>query len=465
METSIIAVPKASPDPLPELEAYLEPLARLFRRSQSRQSLERYVTGLLTDLGRKNCDTIAAAVAGTSTERLQHLLTDAGWEALTLDRVRVEQLVQKSPRGGILVLDDTGVPKKGKSSVGVARQYSGTLGKIGNCQVVVSAEYVADEPCSSTPLHWPVSAQLYLPQEWAEDPQRRQRAQIPEGEDFKTKPDLALDLVDRSSVWEVPFRFVVADPGYGSNPSFLQGLEERQLHYVCGVEKSFGVRLPAEIQAAERATPEYSGMGRPPSPRPAPLYPVKELIRTMPEDAWRRVQWREGTKGALVKQFVAQRVHRATGNPASGRRLGHHRVKTGPQGWLLVERPLPEEEGEVKFYYSNLPANVPLERLVQLAHSRWTIEQFYEDAKGECGLDDYQGRLWEGIHRHLALTMLAYSFLVQQRMNAVEEGEGDFSPLSTPQSTSSTPKSAGVAPSGPGPMVHRHRPDQALPTT
>src|SRR5947209_20164416 len=138
-------VPKASPETLPELATYLAPFAPLFRRSTSRASVERYLTGLLTDLPRKNCDTIAAAVAGTSTERLQHLLTDADWDAEVLDKQRVKQLVARSPGDGILVLDDTGFPKKGKRSVGVQPQYCGALGKIANCQVVVSAEYVADE--------------------------------------------------------------------------------------------------------------------------------------------------------------------------------------------------------------------------------------------------------------------------------------------------------------------------------
>src|ERR671932_234827 len=157
---------KACPVPLPELAVFLEPFASLFRRSESRESLERYVTGLLTDLPRKNCDTIAAAVAGTSTERLQHLLTDADWDPLALDEARVRQLVVQSPSDGILALDDTGLPKQGKASVGVARQYSGTLGKVTNCQVVVSAEYIEDAPATSTPLHWPVSARLYLHETW-----------------------------------------------------------------------------------------------------------------------------------------------------------------------------------------------------------------------------------------------------------------------------------------------------------
>ena len=162
-------VPKASPDALPELAAYLAPFASLFRRSTSRESVERYLTGLLTDLERKNCDTIAAAVVGTSTERLQHLLTDATWDPQALDQQRVRALVVQSPPQGLLVLDDTGLPKQGRASVGVARQYSGTLGKIANCQVVVSAHYVADEPASRAPVHWPLTAQLYLPEAWATD--------------------------------------------------------------------------------------------------------------------------------------------------------------------------------------------------------------------------------------------------------------------------------------------------------
>src|SRR4051812_4639913 len=171
-----VAVPKAGPAPLPALAAYLAPFAPLFRRAQSRQSLERYVTGLLTDLPRKNCDTIASVVAGTSTERLQHLLTDADWQADALDERRVRPMVARSPRDGILVLDDTSFPKKGTHSVGVQPQYCGALGKVATCQVVVSAEYVADEPASSTPLHWPVTARLCLPEGWANDPERRKHA-------------------------------------------------------------------------------------------------------------------------------------------------------------------------------------------------------------------------------------------------------------------------------------------------
>jgi SRSO17 transposase len=407
-------VPKASPDTLPELATYLEPFAPLFRRSTSRASVERYLTGLLTDLERKNCDTIAAAVAGTSTERLQHLLTDATWEPQALDQLRVTALVAQSPPHGLLLLDDTGLPKQGRSSVGVARQYSGTLGKVANCQVVVSAHYVADEPTSSAPVHWPLTARLYLPEAWAADSARRAKVRVPTDVTFQTKPELALALVDQARTWGVPFACVVADAGYGDNPTFLQGLDDRQVAYVVGVSSTFGVRLPAEVHAAALLPPPRPrGRGQPQKPRPAPLYAAKAVLDALPADRWQPITWREHDDVVLRKHFVAVRVPWATGGAQFS--TSHHRVTTGPEGWLLGERPLPGEHGEVKWYYSNLPVDTPLHRLVELAHSRWPIEQFYEDAKGECGLDHYQGRRWDGLHRHLALVMLAYSFLARQR--------------------------------------------------
>lgn len=452
-------VPRAGPAPLSALEAYLRPYASLFRQPQSRPtwaSVERYVTGLLTDLPRKNCDTIAAAVANTTTERLQHLLTDAAWDARALDEARVRRLVPVSPTDGILVLDDTGLPKQGKASAGVARQYSGTLGKVANCQVVVSAEYVEDAPTTSTPWHWPVSAQLYLHQSWMGDTveakARRTRAQIPTEVAFQTKPEIAVEVVDRALAWGVPFGCVVADAGYGEAPTLLGGLEAREIPYVCGVRRTFGLRLPDEVQvAAAGPRPPYRGKGRPPGRRPAPLWDAETLLDCLPEDAWETVTWREGTKTALAKQFVAVRVHRATGSPDSGRSVAHHRISTGPEGWLLAERPRPGESGEHKWYFCWLPADAPLERLVTLAHARWVIEQFYEDAKGECGLDDYQGRRWDGLHRHLALVMLTYSFLATQRLLRLRRSRRSRrrdAPLAS-HPTQSSPAAAGLFPPDP----------------
>lgn len=480
-----IAVPKASTEALPELAEFLAPFAPLFRRSTSRHSLERYVTGLLTDLGRKNCDTIAAAVAGTSTERLQHLLTDAEWDPEELDAARVRALSARSPKG-VLVLDNTDLPKQGQSSVGVARQYSGSLGKVANCQVVVSAEYVADAPTSPAPLHWPVSGRLYLPEEWANDPERRGPAHVPEDVRFRTKPEIALSLVDRARDWRVPFDVVVSDSGYGDNPGFLAGLEERHIAYVCAVESTFGVRLAEEVRAAAQAGPTpYKGMGRPPKPRPAPLYTAREVIESLPEEAWQTVAWRKGAKGDLSKRMVAIRVHRGTGSP--DRSTGHSRVSTGPEGWLLAERPLGREgndgeAGETGYYFAMLPADTPIERLSELAHSRWAIEQFYEDAKGECGLGDYQGRRYDGLHRHLALSMLSYSFLMVQSValpppdaDTTEEAPEHASPEACAEdglfplgaetdAAADAQARADVAVAGLGALVHRHRPGHALPS-
>src|SRR2546421_2811455 len=449
-------VPKASPETLPELVTYLTPFAPLFRRSTSRESVERYLTGLLTDLPRKNCDTIATAVAGTSTERLQHLLTDATWEPQALDQQRVTALIAQSPSQGILVLDDTGLPKQGRSSVGVARQYSGTLGKVANCQVVVSAHYVADEPTSSAPVHWPLTARLYLPEAWATDHARRAKVHVPPAAPFRTKPELALALVDQARAWGVPFAWVVADAGYGDNPTFLLGLAARQSAYVVGVSSSFGVRLPDEVLAATLAPPpRLRGRGQPKKPRPAPLYAAPAVLEALPEDRWQTITWREHDDVVLRKQFAAVRVHWATRGTQFSTR--HHRVSTGPEGWLLGERPVPGESGDRKWYFSTLPADTPLRRLVELAHSRWPIEQFYEDAKGECGLDHYQGRRWDGLHRHLALVMLAYSFLACQRWTPADPA--GFSPLWEAAVVSGgPPPGARVALPGCRGVAHRGQP-------
>jgi SRSO17 transposase len=255
---------------------------------------------------------------------------------------------------------------------------------------------------------------------------------------------------------------VVTDAGYVDNPTFLQGLDDRQVAYVVGVSSTFGVRLPDEVHvAALLPPPRPRGRGQPQKPRPAPLYEAKAVLDALPEDRWQPITWREYDDVVLRKQFVAVRAHWATGSAQFS--TSHPRVYTGPEGWLLGERPLPGERGEVKWYDSNLPADTSLQRLVELAHSRWPIEPFYEDAKGECGLDHYQGRRWDGLHRHLALVMLASSFLARQRwMPANMVG---FSPL----------WGASVLPSGPPPgapvalprccvVAHRYQPDRPVPS-
>jgi SRSO17 transposase len=409
---------------------------------------------------RKNCDTIAAAVADTDPERLQHLLTDAEWEASALDEARVRHLAGVSPPAGVLLIDDTGLPKQGRASPGVARQYCGTLGKVGNCQIVVTAEYVVDVPSATQPLHWPVAARVYLPASWAQDPTRRRRARIADTTAFATKSELALELVDCARAWGVAFGVVVADANYGSNPHFLAGLEERGLGYVVAVDKRFGVRAPDAVAVVASApAPAYRGVGRPRKKRPADVHVAEEIAAHLTDADYTAVTWRDGTAGPLCKQVAACRMHRAAGPPTT---TSPRRIRTGPQGWFLVERPLPGESGDTSYYLSNLGADVSRDRLVQLAHARWAIEQFYEDAKGECGLDDYQGRRWDGLHRHLALVLLAYSFLMIDRHT--EDGVPVLSPLRNwPVVPRRPPPRFGPSPARPRPVVRAHRPDSTLP--
>ena len=365
----------ASPASLPELDEFLATFQVRFRRPECQAALERYLTGLLTELPNKNCDTMAEAVPGTSEQRLQEFLTNMQWDEQDLNRQRVAKMIAEATVGnGVLLFDDTGFAKQGKASVGVARQYSGTLGKVGNCQVGVTCCY--SDPQAS----WPVAVRLYLPQEWTDDPERLRRARVPADVPFQTKPQIALTLLDQARAWGVPHRCVVADADYGDNPNFLAGLETRHERYVVAVRSDFQVR---------------------PQCRDAPhAQRVDQVLSAVPRRQWRTIRWRHGSKGWLRKKFVAVRAWRITAE-------GETRI-----GWLLGERAARGQPEEPKYYWSNLPASASLEELVDYAHRRSAIEQFHEEAKEELGWDQYQGRLWPGFHRHAVTVMLAMSFLL-----------------------------------------------------
>jgi SRSO17 transposase len=369
----------ASPSTLPELEEFLSTFQARFRRPEGKAALERYLTGLLTELPNKNCDTMATAVPGTSEQRLQELLTNMHWDEQDLNRQRVEKLIAEATLGnGVLIFDDTGFAKQGKASVGVARQYSGTLGKVGNCQVAVTCCYA--DPHAS----WPVAVRVYLPQEWMDDAARLQRARVPPDVTFQTKPQIALALLDQARSWGVPHRCVVTDADYGDNPNFLAGLEDCHERYVVAIRSDFQVRPKCR--------------GAPPSQR------ADQVLSRVPRRQWRTVRWRQGSKGWLRKKFVALRAWRITAE-------GEAHI-----GWLVGERAARGQPEEHKFYWSNLPASATLEELVDYAHRRHAIEQFHEEAKEELGWDQYQGRLWPGFHRHAVTVMLALSFLLWQEL-------------------------------------------------
>lgn len=397
-----MAIPKAGCEPLADLDAFLEPYAALLRRAESRHALERYTTGLLSDLTRKTASDLGRTIPDTNGQRLQEFLTRTEWRPEEMDRLRIQDMRQHASAGkGVLVIDDTGFAKKGTHSVGVTRQYSGTLGRVDNCQVLVSAHYV------DRVFDWPVAARLYLPETWANDASRRLHARVPEEIPFQTKGDIGLSLVDVGRSAGIALRAVVTDAGYGDQSSFLDGLEQRELPYVVGLKSTVRFRVADEVEAdhGESIRPPYSGWGR---PRRAEQ--LQHRVRTeeaatilaaLPETAWQTIAWREGAKGALVKEFARVRVYR------TGQR-GKHLPSTG---WLLGERSLPGRAGDHKYYFAFGLDDLPIDDLVELAHVRWVVERFYQDAKGELGLDDYEGRLWTGFHRHVALVMLAHSYL------------------------------------------------------
>jgi SRSO17 transposase len=419
----------ASPAELPELKDYLGAFEVHFRRPEGAKALERYTTGLLTEVTNKNCDTLAQVVPGTSEQRLQEFLTNMQWDEEDLNRQRVQKMSAEATLGeGVLVLDDTGFPKQGKASVGVARQYSGTLGKVGNCQVAVTCCY------TDAQASWPVAVRLYLPKAWVEAPERRAKARVPDEVTFQTKLEIALMLLDQARAWGVPYRCVVADAGYGDNPPCLAGLEARRERYVVGVCADFRVSRQRQTMS--------------------PVQRADALLQRIPRAQWRTIRWRQGAKGWLRKKFVAVRCWRLCSD--------------GPRhvGWLLGERPTRGQPEERKYYWSNLPASTLLEELAGYAHRRYAIEQFHEEAKGELGWDQYQGRLWPGFHRHTVTVMLAYSFLVwlelRQRHQQKRRGRprAPFSPSagSAPEDTPGRASGGRPVASPPsGPVVGHNR--------
>ena len=397
---------KAGAAPLAGLATYLEPFAKLVRRSESKHALERYTTGLLSDLSSKTAAQMGQALPETNDQRLQEFLTNTAWDAREMDRLRLAHMVKHASVGeGVLVVDDTGIAKKGTHSVGVARQYSGTLDRVDNCQVRVTAHYVDGV------FDWPVMARLYLPERWTKDSGRCRKAQVPSQTGFQTKGEIALELIDEGRNAGIECRAIVADAGYGDQPAFLDGLETRRMAYGVGVAVATRFRLAEAVEADPGDPPprEYSGKGRP--RRASTLaerigsLEAKAILDGLPAEAWRPVAWREGSKGALVKACARVRVYRT----------GQHGKPIASSGWLVGERPLEGHAGDRKQSFVWGLDELGMEGLIGLPHVRWVIERFYQDAKGELGLDDYEGRLWPGLHRHLALVMLAHCFLTLQQ--------------------------------------------------
>src|SRR3954454_12993253 len=383
---------------------YVGRLGDVLGHADRRAPLRGYTNGLLLPGERKSVEPMAARVdparVGAAHQSLHHFVAKAAWDdAALLAAVRAYALPAMLERGPVRawIVDDTGLPKKGKLSVGVARQYCGQLGKRDNCQVAVTLS-VATEQASL-----PVAYRLYLPEAWAADPARRATAGVPEEVAFATKPAIALGQVRQALADGVPPGVLVPDAGYGNDTDFRDGITGLGLAYVAGILGTTNLWPPGAgpLPAAPR-----SGKGRPPKRlrRDAAHRPLaaEKLAAGLPAGAWRTVTWREGTAGPLASRFAAVRV-----------RPAHDDFRlSGPRAeeWFLAEWPEGEDE-PTKYWLSTLPEAAALEEVVAHAKLRWHIERDFEELKQGLGLGHFEGRGWRGFHHHASLSIAAYAFL------------------------------------------------------
>ena len=362
--------------------------------------------GLLLNGERKSVEPMASRLPDGNVQAMQQFIGQSPWDWSPIwERLGRRMTAELEPESA-WVIDDTGFPKQGDHSVAVERQYSGTLGKTGNCQVAVSLHHVGAQ--GSAALNW----RLYLPEAWIGDQERRAEAGIPKEVEFQKKWQLALEMIDEVRGWGLADRMVVADAGYGDATEFRDGLEARKLPYVVGVSSQVGVwAKPPKIHI-----PEYSGRGQPATryqyakQRPSSVRDV-----ALHAKGWKKIRWREGSKGWLESRFLAVRVQ-----PSHGFVDGEPPHK---EVWLLVQ--WPEEEKEpTRYFLCDLPPTTTLRRLVRAAKSRWKIEQDYLQLKDELGLDHYEGRNWAGWHHHVSMVMMAHAFLTLERQSGWPSRDG-----------------------------------------
>jgi len=387
-----------------DLDRWLAPFLGAFRHKTRARMCPVYVAGLIGVGDRKSVQPMAARDGEVGYDQLHHFIASGVWDAAPLDRA----LLTEADRmvGGAdawLIVDDTALPKKGEHSVGVAPQYASSLGKTANCQSLVSLTLASRE----VPVM--VGLRLFLPESWTEDPERMARARVPEDRrGALTKPEIAIEEIDRVIASGARFGCVLADSGYGSSGPFRQALSERGLRWGVGLSRRQNV-YPADVALIF----PVAKAGR------ARKYNIPDQLPVAAEallagGKWRKVSWRRGTKGRLTCLFAARRVRIADGHK---HRMLDNRMQCmpGEEVWLVGER---RSTGEKKYYVSNLPANTSLKTLAATIKARWVCEQAHQQLKEELGLDHFEGRSWTGLHRHALMTMIAYAFLQSRRLKA-----------------------------------------------
>ena len=390
---------RGADDSASRFEAYVDGLASVIGHEDREGPLRDYCVGLIMPGERKSVEPMAAVTAparvAAQHQSLLHFVGRSPWSdepVLTQVRERVLPAIERHGPIEAWIIDDSGFPKQGKHSVGVAPQYCGQLGKETNCQVAVSLS-IANHHASL-----PVAYRLYLPHAWAEDEARRRKAGVPAEISFKSKQEIAFDQLRWACEAGVPRGVVLTDADYGRNGRLRANITALGLTYVAGIQSSVLVWRPGSRPRPGRERPKWGRRGEP------DLRSVKQVAFGLPAKAWHTIRWREGTADWLSSRFARLRV-----------RVAHAHAPTGDQKeWLLIEWP-PGEKEPTRYWLSTLPKNIPFRDLVDITKLRWRIERDYQELKQEIGLGHYEGRGWRGFHHHATLCIAAYGFLISER--------------------------------------------------
>jgi SRSO17 transposase len=376
------------------LKSYFDEIGALLGNDSRRQSFAIYAMGILGDGERKSVEPIAARACcdperlDAAHQSLLHFVGSARWDDAAVRRVAASHAMAAITEHGPVeawIVDDTGMLKQGKHSVGVQRQYTGSAGKVANCQIAVSLSVATRES------HAPIDVELYMPQSWVDDAKRRRVARVPDSLTFKTKPQLALDMIRRAAKAKVPRGVLLADSAYGSSADFREGVRDLGLHFAVGVDPQTSVWL---VDDENRRSEE-----------PASVRDIAAALDELGE--FRRCSWRRGTQGDMSARFAARRVVPAYKDPS---RPEDEREEL----WLLVEWRDGEQE-PANYFLSSLPKRWTKKQLIRIVMQRWRTERIYEDLKGELGFDHYEGRSFPGWHHHVTVVLCCYAFVVAER--------------------------------------------------
>ncbi|HET6385392.1 MAG TPA: IS701 family transposase, partial [Armatimonadota bacterium] len=393
--------------------AFRQQFAPVLGRKQWRERSQEYLRGLLVQAEERcNAENISEAI-GCSARVMQRFLTEAGWDdTAVMERLQSVASPRLSHPGAIWAVDESGIPKQGKKSAGVARQYCGALGKVGNCQIGVFLAYLSPRG------RLLVDKRLYLPQDWCNDCQRCEEAGIPaERRVYRSKPMLALEMMEQAIRWRhLQAQWVTGDDAYGQCPAFRDGVRILGLKFVLDVPSTTPV-WPLEPIMEQ---PVSSGKGRPKEPQPleGQRKEIRERAASLPEEAWQRITVAEGEQGPRIYCFACERLRETRdGEP-------------GEEVWSLYRKAL--DGSEPRYYFCHAPVETSLEEMAQVSAARWPIETEFEDAKSLIGMDEYEVRSWGGWHHHIACCLLANAFLLSLEQEWEKKGPRDHPAAGVP---------------------------------